>query len=334
MHRATVTISLLAAGAAALAAAGLLAGGTPLTAAPDDAAAWVALDLSAYMDRDVIQTPNEWIRCRDLVAQDILRGDEDEDMEQNKFEGSYTARDTFGQHGMGAWSHQSYHVRGRYPTFGRDDVAQWQWADHAEGLPPDGRVGKYRLYMDELESPRWPTAAPDGRPALGRNAVQLMRQREDRQLVMTLPASQQRRYRAVNLLFAAEVDYGKNCVRISARYADGSSGQLFEGRLQDFHGPQTFEYDRRDLRVDPPRGQRQVVDYSPIANGYREPAFRSGAYGRATMSEFAEPLPLDAAKKLEAIVLETVYANRFGEPVAADTWAVDFFAASALPARP
>jgi len=40
---------------------------------------------------------------------------------------------------------------------------------------------------------------------------------------------------------------------------------------------------------------------------------------------------LDAAKVLEAVVLEAVYDGPQGERLSAESWAVDFFAASALP---
>jgi len=310
------------------------AGDSAALAAPpaDGAADWVPLDISAAMNYDVIQTPNEWLRCFDLYRRDVLLGDEDNDLRGNTVEGQYMVYLVFGQHVM--YGSISYHVQGSYPSFPSGDVTRelvWQQLGQGQGLPPDGRVGRYRLYVDELESPEWHLSRQaDPRP--GRNAVRLSRRREDAVLVLSLPHAQQRRYRAVNLLFAARPTQ-RNCLRIVAVYADGAEAPLFQGRLMDFYGPETFQTDRRQFPDGPPRGQRQVITYTPMANGWRRPYFRSELYGRATMSEFAAPLRLDAGKPLTALRLETVYENPGGEPLSDPSWSVDVFAASALPAK-
>lgn len=333
MNRAIVTFSFAAAAAAVLLTVPQRPTHWQLSAAPEPPAdRWVPLDISAHMNHDVIQTPNEWLRCWDLYRQDVLRGDEDDDLGSNPLEGKYPVRNVFGQHGMGAWTSFSYHICGAYPYFPGRDVTGLRWHERGDGqgLPADGRIGRYRLYMDELESPQWYAADVGRQDPVGRNAVRLTRFREDTHIELTLPPSQQGRYKAVNLLFAAEIVFGRNFVRISARYGDGSETRLFEGRLNDFFGPQTFQDDRRNLVDNPPQGQGVVIKYTPMACGYLSPGWRDQRNGRATMSEFAEPLRLDAAKVLEAVVLETVYQDADGRQLSAESWAVDIFAASAL----
>jgi len=304
----------------------------PGTPQESDLADWVPLDISAAMNYDAVQTPNEWARCYYLYKQDVERGDEDNDLRGSTIEGQYMVYVVFGQHVMSG--SMSYHVQGSYPSFPAGDPTRgliWQELGQGQGLPPDGRVGRYQLYVDELESPEWHlSSAADPRP--GRNTVRLPRPREDRTIVLTLSRSQQRRYRAVNLLFAARPGQ-RNCVRIVAVYGDATEARLFQGRLMDFYGPETFQSDRRQFTDGSPRGQRQVITYTPIANGWRRPYFRNELYGRATMSEFVTPLRLDAGKVLAALRFETVYENPGGEPLSDESWSVDFFAVSALPAR-
>ena len=334
MSRAAITSSLAAVLCAAVVAGGHFWARPVLWAAPRAAeGGWVPLDISAAMNHDIVQTPNEWLRCLDLYRQDVLRGDEDDDLQGSALEGQYTANLVFGQHSMTSWGSTSYHVAGMYPRFVPGDVTHLEWFDVGPdgGLPAGGRVGSYRLHMDELESPDWAMSRAEDKRA-GRNAVRLRRRRADDKVAIALPQAQQRRYRALNLLFAAEINYTANCVRITARYADDTTAQLFQGALNDFHGEGTFLGDRRQP-VDLSRRQREVVRCTPYAAGWRNPAFRSKAYGYAVMSEFAQPLRLDGRKVLAAIEAETVHDGPGDMPLSGDYWNVDILAAIALPAE-
>jgi hypothetical protein len=297
-----------------------------------DGDGWVSLDISSAMNADVIQTPNEWLRCLQLYRQDALRGDEDGDLLGNTVEGRYTVGMVFGGHQMVSWSSTSYHLQGRYPHFAPGGVNKLRWVEKGpgQGLPPDGRIGRYRLHVDEAESPEWQMSTPADHRR-GRNAIRLVHPRAATTVVVELSPSQQRRYRAVNVLFAAEVNYNSNCVRMTAVYADGTEARLYEGPLNDFHGPHIFDGDRREVaRL--PGGQREVVNYTPFATGYQTPGFRGPQFGRAVMSDFARPLPLDAGRRLKALRFETVQKNEAGQMVAGGYWYADIFAAIALPA--
>lgn len=334
MHR-CLAIILAAALLAALVVADIdppaaAAQGDAEPAAPAEAEGWQALDISAEMNNDVVQTPNEWLRCWQVIHADVLRGDEDGDLSGHTIEGRHTVHDLFGQNLGGGGGYQ---VRGRYPRYRgsrEDDVLWHEFTEPSQGLPRDGRVGRYRLHVDGFEHPEWARTG-HGSPRRGRNAVRLVRPREDRTLRIELPKVQQRRYRAVNLLFAAE-DAG-NCVRVVAEYADGSEARLCQGAWADYHGRTRFSDDVPEPTDDGQPGQRQVVRLTPFANGWRVPYFRDRRYGYACMMEFDQPLRLDARKALAALRLETVYDGPDGIPVSNESWAVNVFAASAAPAE-
>ncbi len=297
--------------------------------APGGQAGWHALDLSQHMNRDIIQTPNEWLRCFQIYHEALLASD---DQDRTAVASRITCNRVFGDHSIARWSSLSYHVVGSYPHLKRDEEDENRLymvhSQQDEGLPRDGKIGPFRLYMDELESADWRVANQDNGRIAGRNAISISRWRQDLDYTLTLAEPDRRRYKSLNLLFAAG-DYGcKNYIQLLAEYEDGHTALLYEGGMMDYHGPEVYAGDRRGY--DQPEGQVVYYRYQSKSGGYRTPGF-SSSHGPIGMNVFERPLKLDPRRKLKALKVQTIM-ERDDKLLSGEHWVIYIFAAIAMPA--
>ena len=297
--------------------------------APGGEAGWLPLDLSKYMNRDAIQTPNEWMRSAQLHHEALLAAEEASQPPPSQLR--LTINNLFGDHSIARWSSTSYHVRGQYPRLSRDadGKLELKFIDQQQGLPHDGRIGPFRLYMDELESPDWSRAVAGGKRLVGRNVIRFGRWQQDSRKSLELAPGDQRKYRALNLLFAAEYHHCRVYVRLSAEYADGHQQIIYQGELMDYIGRATWNGDRREY--DQPDGQVEYYKYLSKAGGYQLPSFSTGE-GAMCLNAFERPLKLDGGRVLKALHIDSLYEVN-DKIVSGENWGVLLFAAIALPQK-
>lgn len=295
-----------------------------------DADRWVALDISAAMEYDAVCTPNELLVCCQSYRRDAADGDTDGDLHGSQIDRSHRPHSEFGHHRLGAhWTSLSLSVAGGVYPHVFDDSASPAGPDG--GVPPDGRVGIYRLYVDELEHPDWAQSGP-GHGRRGRNAIYVGGgPKDDMRVEVPLPASQRGHYRSLNLLFAGSEYsvYGKNDVRISARYADGTEQSLWQGRMGNLRGDAVIGWSREQYRTLP--GQREGLDMKQSVDAWSNGAGLRGPGrhgGDLALLEFERPLRLDPRRELAALIFD-----RDDDVEQIDYWKVWVFAASALPAE-
>ncbi|MBN2582996.1 MAG: hypothetical protein JXL80_08005 [Planctomycetes bacterium] len=283
----------------------------------DDDSRWTPLDISASMDADIILTPNEQFRCWDLAEHSHSPGQPPQ---------------VFSGHNVGYfWGSVVYVLAGRtYFDWQPGRGAKQYTIPAGAGLPSDGRLGVYQLYMDELEHPQW-SASTTVHPTPGRNAVMLAKttSKGPEPLRISLANSQRRRYDSARFLMVSRIGnpqhHGVNRIRLVAEYADHSQSKLWEGTVGYPFGNSVRSGGKDRWSVPP--DQREALRMTCFAEGTGNiTRINQVEEEPVVLVEFAKPLPLDAAKPLDAIVVE----NADEKP--GTRWEVYLLAVSARPA--
>lgn len=300
--------------------------------------AWVALDISASMNNDVICTPAEWRRCVELYRYDRYLGDENGDRRGRRIDRANVPSVVFGGHRMGTYhSTLAYLVEGgRYLDFrGRvDRRRKLITVGTGQGIPRSGRIGIFRLHVDELEHADCAVSTGSA-SRMGRNAIRFGHDpTQERPAIVDVPIApvQQGRYAVVNLLFAGSIGnlhhWGTNRLRLSARYEDGTSREIWRGHMGFVRG--RSRGDEVDYRL--PENQVEALSMTLSATSGGSPTqpvigIQEAGWGKVAMLRFERPLPLDPSRRLVGFTFEEADGAGRGY------WDADIFAISVRPAE-